>query len=123
IAQHKVGFVFANRSDGFVRVGSFGDHVEVVAEISANAGSPDRMVVGNDDSDGTQRTHKRTSVPRPARLSISTRPSTSCTRARIDRSMPSPGEVAFTSKPEPLSRTLQNSSPSTSVGSTNTTMR
>ena len=78
---------------------------------SASAGRSGR----NGHRTGTQH---RTSVPRPGRPSISTRPPTSAIRPRTERRRPPPLGGGAGSKPAPSSLTEQNSSPSS--GSANT---
>ena len=53
------GLVDADHLDGLVGVAGLADDVEVAAEVGAHAGAPDRVVVGQDDADHLQLSHRR----------------------------------------------------------------
>src|SRR5207244_3160907 len=109
VAHDEVGLVLADGFDRLFGRAGFADDPEAVAQVGAHAVAPDRMVVGQHHLH--QGSHRRTSVPRPGALSISTEPSRSAILPRIDRVSPTPSLTAEVSKPEPSSLTEQNTPP------------
>ena len=76
VAHDEVGPAGGDDVDRPLGVVGLADHVEGVAELGAQPGANDGMVVGEHDADGSQRASSttRTSVPPPSVLSTSDRP-------------------------------------------------